>query len=238
MRFLFTIAALAAFCFSPAAEIVGAVKFGKTSGAMLTVGYVGKDKSGQTLRNSCGMTVGTESSMRQVKCTTYSPRNSELIFTNNAYTFKHSAVPPGNYYVYAKLGTSLIAGKAVAVSRNAETKRLQIDLSPVKTGNLSLMLKSKGNWKVRLAPANAQGKPLINGLNLGSELQIEGKAASGRVVLKHLAPGKYIVYLLKITSSGVGEDSHWEAYEDAGTFSVEVAEGKTLEYKLNRALRS
>lgn len=233
MRSAFTIAALCVFCFSPTAEIVGTVKFAKTTGAMLTVGYVGVDKGGQTLCNSCGMTVGTESSMSQVKCTTYSPRNSELIFANSAFTFKHSAVPPGTYYVYAKLGGSLISGKAVTVLQNGETKRLHIDLSPVKVGTLALTVKSKGNWRVRLAPANPQGKPLINGLDLGSELQIEGKSVNGRVVFKHLASGKYIVYLLKITSSGGGANSHWEAYEDAGTFSVEVAKGKTLEYKLN-----
>lgn len=233
MRLIIFLAALATFAPGLCAEIAGTVTFGKTTRAMLTVGYVGLDKNRETLRNSCGMTVGTGSSMSHVKCTTFDPRNSELLLESGAYSFKHAAVPPGTYYVYAKLGDALLAGQTVSIGKADEKKRVAIDLSPIKTGGLTLLVGAKGLWTVRLAPATREGKPMVAGLDLGQELQIEARAANGRVSFPRLAAGKYIVSLLKIAKSGGDADSHWEAYETAGTFSLEVAAGKTLEYRLN-----
>jgi len=96
-----------------------------------------------------------------------------------------------------------------------------------------LTVRSKGDWSIRIAPADAKGKALIKGLDLSSQLGMECKVINGKASFKHLPTGKYIVQCLKITKSGGSGDSSWQAYEIAGTFSVEVIAGKNLEYQLN-----
>ena len=233
MRRIALLVLATAACSASSADITGTVTIGKNSSAMLSVGYIGLSQGKETLRNSCGMTVGANSSATSVWCSTYKPRNSELHLKNGKYTFKHVVLPPGQYYVYAKLGESLMLGRAVTIEKSTEMKRLDIDLSKAKTGNLALIVKSKGQWSVSIAPANAQGKALIKGLDLNQQLSNDSKVVNGKAIYRFLPEGKYIVELLKISQSGGTGGSHWEAYDVAGTFTVDVAPGKTLSYKLN-----
>ncbi len=233
MRRIALLVLIAIACKASRADITGTVTIGKTSSAMLSVGYIGLSQNKETLRNSCGMTVGANSSATSVWCSTYKPRNSELHLKNGKYSFKHVSIPPGQYFVYAKLGETLMLGKAITIEKSNEERQIDIDLLKIKTGNLALAAAAKGQWSVRLAPANAQGKPLIKGLDLNQELRMEGKVVQGKAGFRYLPAGKYIVQLLKITQSGGDAKSHWEAYDVAGTFSVDVVPGKTLTYKLN-----
>lgn len=233
MRPFIFLAAFAACGHGSCADVLGTVCFGKTTRAMLTVGYVGLAQNREVLRSSCGMTVGAGFPAGEVKSTTFDPRNSELSFRNGVYLFKHTALPSGTYYVYAKLGDALVAGQTVSIGKSNGTKRLAIDLRPLKTGGLTILVGSKGAWMVRLAPATRDGKPMVSGLDLGQELQIEAKAADGRISFPRLAAGRYILSLLKVTKSGGDAESHWEAYETAGTFAAQVDAGKILEYRLN-----
>lgn len=233
MRQFAIICLLAIAGIASAAEIAGTVTIGKTTKSDLGVGYIGIDNERNEITNACGMSIGAGSSVSGVWCTTYKPRNSELHFKNGQYTYKHVVIPPGQYFVYAKLGDALLLGKTVTIAKDTETKQLDIDLSKVRTGSLILAVNSKGSWQIRIAPANSQGKPLIKGLDLNQFLRIESKVVQGKAVFRSLPAGKYIVQLLKVTKSGGSGDSHCEAYDIAGHYTVEVQPGKNLVYKIN-----
>ena len=214
------------------ANITGTVTIGRTTSAQLTVGYIGMGQGLNKLSNSCGMTVGTNSSSTGVWCTTYKPRNSELQFKNGTYRYNHVELPVGSYYVYAKLGNSFIVGDLVTIKSPKQKVSLNIDLATKVPGDLNLKFLKDGKWSVRIAPANAQGKAFIKGLDMCQELSIEGKVVNKQASFKVLPAGKYLVQVLKILQSGGTGTSHWESFDIAATYSLEVRSGKTLTYQI------
>jgi len=175
--------------------IQGAVKFvGPWKTEKLAVGFVGKSADGKKQpSNLIGADV-TSDRPTSMTNTSYKPQETSL--TNDPKAgpmFRHTKVPAGEYWVFAKRGDVMAAWKKVTVK---EGDQLTVDLTidPSKTGELEVTLPDaevaeKDNWHLSLVPAEM-------GPELGWEYAFnaaEVKSGQKTVTVKGVPAGKYRV---------------------------------------------
>jgi hypothetical protein len=160
----------------------------------LSVGFVGKGADGNSHSNHIGSNV-TSGEPTWMTNSGFEPQITSLTNDEKAgLMYRHTKVPPGEYWVYAKRGDVMAAWKKVTVKAGDQlTEDLTID--PAKTGELVVTLPDaevaeKDNWHLSVIPTemNAEGLGWEYAFNAA-----EVKAGTKTVTVKGVPAGKYHV---------------------------------------------
>ncbi|NLI00987.1 MAG: hypothetical protein GX446_16010 [Chthonomonadales bacterium] len=207
-----------------------AMKGGRPSS--VKAGYVGVTRSGQSLFNSAGLTIG--SFRGSVASTTFKPRVTRLDWDPRpACTFEHTGLPPGRYLVWVRCDDHYMDWRVVTLDKDTASATVTLGWSKTDRGDIKLLVKHRSSaYNVRVSPLGPDGKtPLPEAdvpMYAGWDIDVTGTA----LLLRGMRPGVYQVELRRQRKLA-GASGGWSAMlQEAGTWSIKVVAGQHREYTL------
>jgi hypothetical protein len=159
----------------------------------LQIGCIGKDAKGQKLPDSMiGATISMEDAETSVANESYMPRVTALVWKKGkGCTFKHTNLPPGEYFIYLRSGERYFDWRIVRIKNEKEKLAVNLAVDPLETSSIEVTVSGKAEAKeVRFQLLDNQGKLPLGDIefpqfNNGEPLK------KGKVVFDGMHTGKY-----------------------------------------------
>jgi hypothetical protein len=186
----------------------------------LAAGYVGVGADGKPYFNEAGFPVDIGKVLSSnTECPEKPSQVSWLSSTEDAITYRHLNVPPGDYLVYVRRDTIMSAWKRLSL-KEGEQRTLDLTIDPATTGEVVVTLpdsdaKGPGETSLSLVPNKAD----LPELGLGSEHYF------------NVATVKMGEKMVKVSGIPAGK---YRAVRGADEAEVEVAAGKSVAVTLVR----
>jgi hypothetical protein len=188
-------------------------------GQSLIVGYVGMagnepitDRVGSTIPDDPELSGAAQSS-------SFKPRAATLRYAKNVPNYDFTKLPPGKYFIFARLEGGPATWKWVEV-KEKDQLRENLALHDVKLGTVEVKTPDDFTGEVRLVPAalDVPDADFIIAGNIGFALELMGKAEKGMGTIVNVPAGKYTLFATPGTIMPRG--------------TVEVMAGKTAKTEL------
>ena len=199
----------------------GAVTHPGTKGQTLTAGYV--ELSGiEWVGDVVALRIPAADDPASVESDPAVPHKAKLSF-DKGVTFEFTRLPPGTYFLFAKLDDGPAVWAKEEVKADA-TVTHDFKLEAGKGGAVEVTTPADYAGELRLAPADlipADDASFV-GVKMATQLSLGGKAKAGKVTIPDVPPGKYTLFAFPgegpVTARG----------------AVEVTAGKTATAELEK----
>jgi hypothetical protein len=149
------------------------------------------------------------------------PRKSVLSFDKGATSFEFTGLPAGTYFVFARLDGGPAAWAKVEL-KVSSTVTQDFKLVAGKGGTVEVTTPAGFDGEVRLSPSDVAvpDDAAFAAGRMGTQLDLGGKAKSGKVTIPEVPPGKYTLFAIPGVLAPRG--------------SVEATAGKTATTELEK----